>query len=519
MTNKVLNELLENIIEFLNSDYEICTDFAYANYGDEDYFYRLINQSSNFSQQDKETIWSIIDDLAITKIDQLKAIFSHYEENEIEVIPEKLKQYNSWFLPVRDSEHRIVKYKFKVETKKFDFDGEVSREDLEEWVANYSLRGAGMTASEVCLNTKWNTDQFRAILRTFGIYKSTPYTLHEAEENTLEELSNKLLNRKEIKVIKNAERRAARDIETRYNKLLEENNNLKTLTGLVEDKLSNVTINISKTFHKYKPTSKSLTIWLSDWHIGARVDDPTNSNKHFGREDIMNRLDNLFNSIPKYSYNTVSLVVLGDMIDGFNGQTTRGGHQLPQNMGDDEQLSTYIDAITFCIESTIQKIDHKTLNLVTIKGGNHDGFALGHLTYQIFKRYVTEDYIQAKMMESPMFGHFSVGNHTYVISHGKDPYYCTRGLSLNVTDKDRGTYLAYLLKNNIDPKTTKVHFVKGDLHQDNFQQVGTNIDVRTVASLFGASDYSDYNFSNCNAGTSFDIIDGEIITRGMISVI
>lgn len=517
MKDKVLKDLQNNIIAFLNSSYTNYKDYASKILFDEEYFDRLIEHTGKFTEDNKRDLWEILASVDCSKIDFIREMFKSLKDNDEIKKPEKYKNYNSWYRPVRDENNKITFYEFQVETKKFNFSGSIPRYQLEEWVANYSNRGAGMTASEVCLDTVWNTDQFRAILRTFGIYKSTPYTLHEAEENTLEELSNKLLNRKEIKVIKNAERRSAKEFENRYNQLVEENNKLKTLSGLIEDKLSSVTVNIDKKFNEYNAEDKDLIIWLSDWHIGARVDDPTNNNKSFGREEIIQRIHNLFYYLPKYNYNSVSLVVLGDMIDGFNGQTTRGGHQLPQNMGDDEQLSTYVDAINLCIRQTLIQINHHHLNLITIKGGNHDGFALGHLTYQIFKQYENE-FVNTMLIESPMFGHFAIGKHTYVVSHGKDPYYCTKGLSLNVTDKDRGTYLSYLLKNNISPRTRKIHFVKGDLHQDNFQQVGHNIDVRTVASLFGASDYSDYNFSDCNAGTSYDIVSGDLVMRGMINV-
>lgn len=517
MTNKVLDELFNNIVNYLKSDYSISTDFAYAQLNDENYFTRLLNDSNIFTKEHRKFLWKVLDRIeTVDCISNVRNLFDLYRNNEV---PQQSNELRSGYVPVRDKDNKIVSYRFKVKTRKFDFSGEVSREELEEWVANYSLRGAGQTASEVCLKTCWNTDQFKAILRAFGIFKSTPYTLHEAEENTLEELSNKLLNRKEIKVIKNAERRAARDIEDRYNKLLEENQKLKTFNSLAENALSNVpVINIDKKYNDYQSDRKDLILWLSDWHIGARVDDPTNPNWYFGYDEFMDRIYKTINNIPKENYDNVVIAVMGDMIDGFNGQTTRGGHTLPQNMGDDDQLATYTNGIKEIIEYVLNRINHNFLKLITVKGGNHDGFALGYLTYEIFNQYAAGDTISAELIDSPMFGHFVLGDHTYVLSHGKDPYYCKKGLSLNVTEKDRSTYLNYLIKNNIDPNSTNVHFVKGDLHQDNFQQIGAHIDVRTVASLFGASDYSDYNFSDSDAGTSYEIIRGRNVERGMIKI-
>lgn len=516
MELKVLNELKKNIEDFVTSDYNDIQTYERKKLLFEGYFDTLINDSSVFSLAEQDDLHSLLN--SDFNQDVLDSIFESAMLKTANTEPSGSIN-KSWYRAIRNKEGKILHYEFNVKTPKFCFRGKVTREELEEWVSNYSLRGAGQTASEVCLSTNYTTEQFRAILRTFKINKSTPYTLHEAEENTTEELINKLLNSKELKTVKSAERRERKDLENRYVKLLEENISLKKFNNSINDIISELNpIVLQHSPSQPSGLEKDLLIWLSDWHIGARVDDTTNENFDFTEDEFMRRLDLTLENLPQNNYDTIVISVLGDMIDGFNNQTTRGGHMLPQSMGDDEQLRIYVKGLNHFIQTILTKYSYKNIRLVTVRGGNHDGFAIGYLTEAIFKQYsLLNENITTQMIDSPMFGHFLVGNHLYIISHGKDPYYAKRGLSVTVTDKDRSIYLSYLLKNNLNPNLYDIHIVKGDLHQDNYQQVEAHIDVRTVASLFGASDYSARNFAMCNAGTSYEIINEyNNIERGVV---
>ena len=59
----------------------------------------------------------------------------------------------------------------------------------------------------------------------------------------------------------------------------------------------------------------------------------------------------------------------------------------------------------------------------------------------------------------------------------------------------------------------KIHFIKGDLHSNNMNSC-RKFTYRNVLSLFGASDYSNYNFSRNAYGVSYDLFIGENIISG-----
>ena len=60
---------------------------------------------------------------------------------------------------------------------------------------------------------------------------------------------------------------------------------------------------------------------------------------------------------------------------------------------------------------------------------------------------------------------------------------------------------------------TKIHFIKGDLHSNNMNSC-RKFTYRNVLSLFGASDYSNYNFSRNAYGVSYDLFVGDNVVSG-----
>ena len=60
-------------------------------------------------------------------------------------------------------------------------------------------------------------------------------------------------------------------------------------------------------------------------------------------------------------FENIVICNLGDSLDGYNGQTTRGGHDLAQNMSNKEQLHTYIKLMTSFIKSIQEEIRHSNI--------------------------------------------------------------------------------------------------------------------------------------------------------------
>lgn len=532
MRIEILKELCDNLINFIKSDYDIANDYALQFLGDEKYFRETLNGTHNILNSDEiEIIQKIMDDKDQSSISTIEEIFeAAYLHPNIEH-PDVVRKYKSWSKCVRDETGKITKYLFELNSKKHKFSGEVSREEMSSWISEYSLKfGCGFTAKEVSLSTKYTASQFRAILNIFDITKASLCAPHEREEFTQEELLNKAQNTMLYKSVKRFELGEAKMWERESARLTLELKKEKDNQKFIQSVIDNVEPRqLNNQPGKLEETEGNLIIWLSDWHIGAGVEDPTNPNYGYSRHEYVDDLDYVvprgdyflramyvINKLPKKSYNNIIVMVLGDMMDGWNGQTNRGT-ELITVFSNQDQINEYQRTLTAFIDNLLTSFTYNNIILGTVKGGNHDGHQSGAITKALFEKYeiLNNDCVKTWISQGDMFGHFAIGNHLYVVTHGTDPKFRKKALSVNITPKDEITYREYIYSNNLS-HYDYIHFVKGDLHQDNFEYLNGNVDVRTVASMFGASDYSEKNFIKKPAGVSYEIIDENLITRGMV---
>ena len=90
-------------------------------------------------------------------------------------------------------------------------------------------------------------------------------------------------------------------------------------------------------------SEKDLLVYTSDKHIGAKTQSNSIYNNEYNAEEFRNRMMQIANEIASLgSMDNLIIFDLGDALDGFNAQTTRGGHTLPQNMNNKEQFETYL---------------------------------------------------------------------------------------------------------------------------------------------------------------------------------
>ena len=95
------------------------------------------------------------------------------------------------------------------------------------------------------------------------------------------------------------------------------------------------------------PTNKkALMIHTSDKHIGCKVVNSIYENE-YNEGTVEQRMEQLFKEVVYLvsiygRFDTIYFNDLGDALDGYNGQTTRGGHKLPQNMDNQQQFDTFV---------------------------------------------------------------------------------------------------------------------------------------------------------------------------------
>src|SRR5690606_14890007 len=108
-----------------------------------------------------------------------------------------------------------------------------------------------------------------------------------------------------------------------------------------------------------------MQIILSDVHVGMDTN-PDNKSLYggeWGEKNLFRRLDKVIEKVINLRnlYNTfreVQIIDLGDFLDGLDGQTVRRGHELPQNMSNEEMFEVglsfklkLVDGVTSAVRS------------------------------------------------------------------------------------------------------------------------------------------------------------------------
>ena len=413
---------------------------------------------------------------------------------------------------VRDEEGKIDFYTFEIYRKDNPvFEGILTRKEMETIYRLYSMYGANLTQKIVSREfSNYTFIEFKRILRAFNIYKAnSEFAPHIIEEKSEEELINLHNINKENNVLRRIEKDQLAEANKLINKLAKENIELKKNSSdfhFVED----VEIKPIRITPKDK-TNKSLMLHLSDIHVGACLESGSLYENSWNEEELERRLDEIVDLISA-NFGTVDHIVinmLGDYLDGMDNMTARRDHVMPQNMDNREQFNVFIRQML----SFIGQLSYFTskITIYAVPEGNHDGIS-GYMAIKALE-YATKvkfPDINFTVFER-FFGTYKFNGETYLIMHGKDARFMKKPLPLNL-NADSNVILRDWLDRE-DLTESNIHIIKGDLHSNNLNSC-RKFDYRNVLSLFGDSDYSQYNYPSNGYGISYDLFIGNTRTIG-----
>ena len=414
----------------------------------------------------------------------------------------------------RDENGLIQYYTFEIFRKNNPtLTGKLDRKEMETIYRLYSVYGANLTQKIVSREfPQYTFIEFKRILRAFNIYKAnSEFAPHIIEERSEEELFNLHNQNKENNVLRRIEKDQLAEANKLINKLAKENLEYKTQL----DNFSNIKVDLSGLNDSlYLPTTTpsetSIVVHLADMHIGAKCESNTLYPNKWDREELERRLEVLADKLYELGhFDTLILNLLGDNLDGMDNQTARRDHFMPQNMDNMEQINTFIEVmVAFVLR--IRQFANKII-IYSVKEGNHDGIA-GYVSTLALINVIQNlcPDIDCQLFKD-FIGKYEFKGHTYLICHGKDSKFMKQALPLNLNEKSKIMIYEWLEANNIHGDN--IHFIKGDLHSNALNSC-LRFDYRNVLSLFGASDYSNYNFSRNSYGVSYDLFIGNTRTIG-----
>jgi hypothetical protein len=238
----------------------------------------------------------------------------------------------------------------------------------------------------------------------------------------------------------------------------------------------------------------------TDVHIGMEV----NKNGYslydgvWNETEINKRLvDMVIYTLLNKKSDTLHIHELGDFMDGYNAITTRGGHELPQNMDNQKAFDVGLEFKIKMIDSLAPH--YNKINVINICNDNHAG-SFGYIVNSAFKTVIDLKYPnRVEVINQRKFiDHYIYENRCFILTHGKDDKNLKFGFKpfLDAVQIEK-------IKNYIDEYKLhgyQIEVCKGDSHQ-------LLLDFTSSATFeylnFGAfsppSDWVKTNFKNTNS--------------------
>tara|TARA_R110000868_G_scaffold220859_1_gene472354 strand:- start:2957 stop:4192 length:1236 start_codon:yes stop_codon:yes gene_type:complete len=242
---------------------------------------------------------------------------------------------------------------------------------------------------------------------------------------------------------------------------------------------------------------KGLAQYASDWNL----------------EELKGRIAVMISTCIAEKQSEVLIVDdLGDFMDGWNGETTRGGHKLPQNMTNEEAFDAGLTIKMILANELSKHWNYVTFN--NICEDNHAG-AFGYIVNSAFKRVCDATLNNVVVVNHQKFmSHYTVGRHAIVITHGKDSRSLKFGFKPQIDSKQIEKIDQFLKNEGIYKTSDFVEFGKGDSHQCLFDMASSDdFDYFNYPAFSPSSEWVQVNFKRGRSAFCIQHIHHEINRR------
>ena len=244
----------------------------------------------------------------------------------------------------------------------------------------------------------------------------------------------------------------------------------------------------------------------SDVHVNMNVNGKDGDALYEGKwdeEEVLKRLDLMIEHVKTFKKsNTLVITDLGDFLDGLSGQTTRKGHELPQNTNDKDAFELALKFKIKLVDSLVNDFDTIICNNIT--NDNHAGL-FSYFVSSAVEKILTQRYsgkVQVNTMKR-FINHYSIGKHTFVEMHGKDIGEMKFGFKpkLDAVQADKLDQYCkeYKLYNG-----NYIEVSKGDSHQAIYDDTTSNdFSYYNYPAFSPPSNWVKTNYSNTRSGFNF----------------
>jgi hypothetical protein len=255
---------------------------------------------------------------------------------------------------------------------------------------------------------------------------------------------------------------------------------------------------------------KTLVIWTSDKHIGAHIPDDALYKKKYNEHIFHQRMVKVVDEVEKLFYlhgqfDHVVIADLGDSLDGFNNQTVRGGHALPQNLNNKEAARVHFFTHKWFYETMLMNNIAKKITVLNVSNDNHAGDFGWQANFGL-EQYGSVAWPSIDFINQEEFlGHIVIYDRALITTHGKDKKNRIKGLPLKVNADIESFIMDYV--NDRGLNNYKVHVRKGDIHLNDFDSSRMKMSYWNIGSIFGSSDWIMDNFSYTRPSCVLEVIE------------
>ena len=243
----------------------------------------------------------------------------------------------------------------------------------------------------------------------------------------------------------------------------------------------------------------------TDVHIGMT----TNQNGYslyggkWDEHEILSRLDKMIlHVIENQKGGTLLIDELGDFLDGYDGETVRKGHKLPQNMDNEKAFDVGLHFKSKLLDSLAPYFDKIVCN--NICNDNHAG-SFGYLVNSAFKNIAEIKYDHVIVNNIRKFiHHYFFGNNGFILTHGKDGKNLKFGFKPVLDAKQIEKIKNYIDEHYLLRPGVKIEFSKGDSHQKIFDEsTSDSFDYYNYLAFSPSSEWVQTNFKRGVSGFEF----------------
>jgi hypothetical protein len=261
---------------------------------------------------------------------------------------------------------------------------------------------------------------------------------------------------------------------------------------------------------KFNPTSETFDrlVW-TDVHVGMDA-----SRKglalyatDWNEKVLTSRIEEMIRFVLANKKSDLLIIdELGDFMDGWDGETTRKGHKLPQNMTNEEAFDAGLNAKMLLINTLASHYNHIICN--NICEDNHSG-SFGYVLNSAFKSVT--DCVHPNVVinnHQKFINWYNVGKHTFVITHGKDSRNLKFGFKPQIDCRSIEKIDQFLKNNGIYKHAEFIEFSKGDSHQALFDMCSSDDFYYFNYPAFSpSSEWVQTNFKKGRSGFVFQVIE------------